>query len=824
LRFRLQSIAVILLLVALSAQAQSAGMVRGTVSTIGDEKDRTYLAKIQVNLGCGGEAKLRTATTDDTGKFAFSEVPAGRCTLSVSDAQFEGDPSTVSVAEENAIEVDLRVRVRKVQQNVTVTADRPQVDTSSSDTAAPAVSQTSLQSAPLISERFQDALPLLPGVVRGPDGLINIKGARAGQSGILVNSASAIDPVTGDEAISLPLEAVASVKVLANPFSSEYGRFAGGVTEVETRSGTDEWKYLLTNFFPRVRVREGGIFGLESITPRVTVAGPLIKGKLYLFQSFDYRFVRVSVPSLPSTQQDQQFESFNSATRFDWSISDRQHLTGNLDFYPENTKFDLLNTFNPQEVTPGTHRRGYLLSLHETVMVGQNLLESSFSVKNDGMHVFPSSGLAGPMTLFPEQNSGTWYNRQDRDSRLYQWSQVLHIGNLKALGTHFVSVGYLVDHSNYDGTVVNQPVILLRENRTTSQVINFSRPAALTAGGNDEAIYVQDHWSPSQRASVDLGLRFERDSLAGSSLVVAPRFGFVIAPTRDNRTALRGGVGLFYDKIPLNVRTFLNYPSETVTSFGSNGSTVPGEPITFTHSLASPGLRLPYSVAWTLQLDREITRSVMLRLGYEERSTHQDFLVEPLASARSAQLELFNNGRQRYREFQGTVRWHVSERTSLYGGFVHSYAHGDLNTFEQFVGNFPTPVIRPNQFGPLPFDAPNRLLLWGSLGMPWKLEFWPLLDVHSGFPFSVVDDELNFAGRRDSRRFPAFASLDFQVIRPFQVVVFGRKHTLRAGLKVFNATNHFNPRDVQNNIFASDFGSFFNSVGTQFRAKLEFDF
>jgi len=108
--------------------------------------------------------------------------------------------------------------------------------------------------------------------------------------------------------------------------------------------------------------------------------------------------------------------------------------------------------------------------------------------------------------------------------------------------------------------------------------------------------------------------------------------------------------------------------------------------------------------------------------------------------------------------------------------------------------------------------------------MPWKLEFWPLLDVHSGFPFSVVDDELNFAGRRDSRRFPAFASLDFQVIRPFQVVVFGRKHTLRAGLKVFNATNHFNPRDVQNNIFASDFGSFFNSVGTQFRAKLEFDF
>ena len=55
--------------------------------------------------------------------------------------------------------------------------------------------------------------PLLyvPGVVRGPDGLLNVKGARASQSGFLVNSASVTDPVTGESAINLPLEAVQSV-------------------------------------------------------------------------------------------------------------------------------------------------------------------------------------------------------------------------------------------------------------------------------------------------------------------------------------------------------------------------------------------------------------------------------------------------------------------------------------------------------------------------------------------------------------------------------------------------------------------------------------
>ncbi len=496
-----------------------------------------------------------------------------------------------------------------------------------------------------------------------------------------------------------------------------------------------------------------------------------------------------------------------------------------MDFYPENTRFDGLNTFNPQQVTPASHRRGYLLSFHETSIVGQDLLETWFSVKESDLHIFPSSRSIGSLSLFPEQNFGTWYNQQDRDSRLYQGSQAFHTKRLKAFGSHSLSIGYLFDYANYDGKVANQPVILLRENRTKAQVFDFGEAAELHASNNTLAAYVQDHWSPSQRASFDLGLRFEHNHLANSNVVVAPRVGFVIAPTPDNKTALRGGVGLFYDKIPLNISTFSNYPAETITSFTADGSTILGGPVIYTHSPPTRPLRLPYSVAWTLQLDREISRSVMLRVGYEERSTHRDFLVQPAVLAgSSAVLQLVNTGRQRYRELEATIRWKVSSRTSLYGSFVHSYAHGDLNTFEQFFGNFPNPVIRPNQFGPLPFDAPSRLLVWGSLGLPWRLEFWPVLDIHTGFPFSQVDDELNFVGRRDSKRFPAFASFDFQVVRPFQITVFGRKHTLRAGLKVFNATDHFNPRDVQNNIFSPNSGTFFNSVGTQFRGKFEFDF
>jgi len=823
MRFRLQT-AVVVLLMAAAAAGQGAARLRGTVSTTGGDNERTYLSQVQLSLQCeSNPTHVRTETTDDSGHFVFSDLPHGRCTVKLVDPQFEQTDTVVEITADRETEVEILAHVREVREKVTVTADQKQVDTTTSDTAAQAISQETLQSAPLISERFQDALPLLPGVVRGPDGLINIKGARASQSGTLVNSSSAVDPVTGEGAISLPLEAVASVKVLDNPFSAEYGQFAGGVTEVETRSGTDQWKYLVTNVFPRFRWRGGGLRGLESFTPRFTVAGPLSKDKLYLFQSFDYRFVRVPVGSLPSLSRDQQFETFDSSTQVDWSISDGHHLSTNFAFYPEITKYADLNTFNPQPVTPDFHQRGYMLSFHDRNVVDQDLLETSFSVKRSDFDVYPSSGLTGTMTLFPEQNFGTWYNRENRNSWMYELSQVFHKSNLRALGSHLLSIGYSFDHSTYDGRVANQPVIVQREDHTTSESISFGGPASLSASSSTIAMYVQDHWSPSQRASFDLGLRVEHDSLATGAMVAAPRLGFVIAPTRDSKTAIRGGIGLYYDKIPLNIPTFQDYPAETVTRYAVDGSTI-GGPVTFNHTLTSSGLRLPYSVAWTLQADREITPAMILRLGYEERSTHRDFFLEPEFGDSSAELELLNTGRQRYREFQATLRWQASQRATFYTSFVRSYAHGELNGYGQFFGNSPNPIVRPNQFGPLPYDAPNRLLFWGSLRLPFKIEFWPVLDVHSGFPYSKVNDELNFVGQRDSQRFPAFASLDVQVVRPFRIKVFNRERTLRAGIKVFNATSHFNPRDVQDNITSPNYGGLYNSVGTQFRGKLEFDF
>ena len=136
---------------------------------------------------------------------------------------------------------------------MTVSADAPTVDLSSSSGGAPVLTAKTLKSVIELNQDFQDALPLLPGVVRGLDGLIRIKGGRTNQANTLVNSVSVTDPFTGQAALSLPAVAVQSVQVLSNPFSAEYGRFASGVVDVNTRSGTDEWKFLFEDPVPRFR-------------------------------------------------------------------------------------------------------------------------------------------------------------------------------------------------------------------------------------------------------------------------------------------------------------------------------------------------------------------------------------------------------------------------------------------------------------------------------------------------------------------------------------------------------------------------------------------
>jgi hypothetical protein len=809
--------------------ASESDQVNGIIFTAGPGQVKTVWPNARVTLKSVSSRYEVSTVSDQLGEYVFMGILPGEYEVSVTLAGFRTVAKQITLKAGGILQADFQLMPEKPGTTVEVTAETNDVNLTSSSGGAPALTASVLKSAVRLSEDFQEALPLLPGVVRGPDGLLRIKGGRTNQSNTLVNTVSVVDPFTGQPALRLPVVAVQSIRLLSNPFSAEYGGFASGIVEVNTRGGTDQWRWLFEDPVPRLRWIDGSTHGIESASPHFVFAGPLKRNKLYLFQSTSYSYDTFRVRSLPDPGNVRVEERFNTHTQVDWNMTPTQLFTAVLSADPQETDFATINTFNPQPVTADYHQRGFFSSgTHRWILPRGGFIQSVFSAKRLDARVFPADQAAGKMVLFPEQNAGTFFDRQDRRTRLYQWAQSFHLWPLAYRGRHLIAIGYSYSRGTYKGSVGRLPVDVQRGDGALSQSIAHGASPVSDTSKNELAVFVQDNWQVHPRFVLDLGVRLQMDSLSAERVEPAPRIGFVLAPGRDNRTAIRGGFGVFFDKIPLNVVAFPDFPVQTITRFAADGATIADAPKAFPHVVATKDgrLRTPYSLGWNVQFDRELRSGLLFRFGYEQREVFREFYLDPFEPASgSAQLRLFNAGRQTYREFLWMVRWQASERTTIYASYVRSHAFGESNDYNQFFGNFSSPLIRPNQATRPAHDAPDRVLYWGIIGLPRKLEFVPVLDVHSGFPYSRIDENWNYIGRQnEAGRFPTYVGLDTKLQYPFDFK-FRRWHfKFRAGLNVFNVLNHFNPRDVQQHADSRNFGAFYNSIGRLYRIEGGFDF
>ena len=210
------------------------------------------------------------------------------------------------------------------------------------------------------------------------------------------------------------------------------------------------------------------------------------------------------------------------------------------------------------------------------------------------------------------------------------------------------------------------------------------------------------------------------------------------------------GVGLFYDQVPLSVYSFAQCPDQIVTTYNADGSVAMGpypvlerpgrgaDAAPFRVFEPTPGNFSPRSTTWNMQVEQPLTKRVKLRAGY--MSNLSDGLVvlnrsvpDPVTGA--AANVLSGIGQSRYRQLEVTARVGLGHERQLFLSYVHSRARGDLNEFNSFIGSFPTPIIRPNQFGNLPTNLPNRFLAWGRVPIPGEIRHRAGGGIPSGFPY-----------------------------------------------------------------------------------------
>ncbi|MFQ5741286.1 MAG: TonB-dependent receptor domain-containing protein [Acidobacteriota bacterium] len=799
----------------LPAGTGKSASIQGTTTT---QKGTVYLPGVELTLlETVNGRETATTLSDDEGRFSFIDLPPGSYRIRASlpgFSDFVREP--VVAAEGQVVEVRLDLQVARIQESVQVVARR-KIEIPDTGTSQQELGGEMIDVAPVPGEDFRDLLPLVPGVVRSTDGRLSIKGGRPTQNSLLINGASVSDPSTSEFGAHLPADAIDSVDILPNPYATEYGRFSAGLVQIQTVQGTDKWHFTGNNFAPRFKRRKGPVMGVGSWTPRLGFRGPLVKDRLFMAQSFNYRFVRTLTrsPRLPELEADSKLESFLSFTQLDANLGDRHTLSATFSMFPQKLGYVNLDSFHPQEVTPNLNQRGFNLALREAAALSPSMiLETILSYTHYEVDIFGQGHEA--MEIAPESSSGNFFNQQNRQTQTLQFRQSLNLQRQGWGGEHLIKLGVDLLASRFDGSSRSRDINVRRADGRLSQKIEFGEPTSQRVRGTDVALFVQDRWRLHDRLLLEPGVRLDRDGVLERTNV-APRFGFVLELFPENRGVLRGGAGRFNGRTPLNVGAFESFDQRAVTYFDTDGSTPLGPPILYAHQ-AAPHLRTPYSIAWNLEYDHRVNRRLVLKTNFLRREGFHEYLIEPIESEPQALLRLDSSGRSRYWEWELTTHYTIDEDHDLIFSYVRSRSRQDLNSFDHFFGNFRQPIIRPNEYSLGPTDTPNRFLVRGTLPLFGKWQVSPLMEIRDGFPYSRLNQAQEFVGARNrAGRFRRFASLDLSFMRWIRVK--GMK--ARLGFRVFNLTNRFNPRDVQENIDAASFGTFYNSPSREFGATFQ---
>src|SRR5262249_6402486 len=151
---------------------------------------------------------------------------------------------------------------------------------------------------PLPTQKFTEALSLIPGVVRTYTGELTFKGQSESQGMLVVDSAENVDPVSGSFSIPVPIDVIEGMTVYSLPESSQYGGLSGGLTTIETKAPSSPWDSKVRDFTSASRGKNDHVVGLANWRPRVLFGGPLIKNKLNFTEEVTYELRRLPVRGL----------------------------------------------------------------------------------------------------------------------------------------------------------------------------------------------------------------------------------------------------------------------------------------------------------------------------------------------------------------------------------------------------------------------------------------------------------------------------------------------------------------------------------------------
>src|SRR5215213_3710497 len=423
-----------------------------------------------------------------------------------------------------------------------------------------------------------------------------------------------LDGANNDEAwgrqtaiATIPLGAIQEISIISNAFSAEYGWTAGPALNIVTKSGTNDvhgeallmvrpgdWQaetFSTNGFCPPSVPTCVTPTTLQAINPvdipdalqqySATIGGPIARDRTFFFATADYTrqnrttFLSTSLPVflLPSDGNlayTGHYRQFLFDGRVDHKLTPNQNLMFrmNVDRFFDDNPQDAVGGTNAPSVARRYSRRSWTAQVNHTTVMNPRLLnEARFAY----LH-------GDPVTLWEAQTLSTTYTRggavpftigQSRSSDL--WGHQVQFSDTLSwsLGRHYLRFGGSVIHHRSGGNGSEPGTAILGtftfRNTTTApfgqltlaDVQNYTQPINFGISSYElpqwlNTLCVQDNIHLRSDFTLDVGLRYDRQTLTDAKNNFAPRIGFGWHPGGDSRLSIRGGYAMYYTQIRAN--------------------------------------------------------------------------------------------------------------------------------------------------------------------------------------------------------------------------------------------------------------------------------
>ena len=544
-----------------------------------------------------------SAETGPDGRFRFPYLKVGPYEVKIQQPGFADSIRLATLTVGASFELPVMLTLAPLQVSEQVESDAAILDAVRTQLEG-TVSAAEVRSLPLNGRSFLDLALLIPGVSPTntssnqlfaetsavPGQGLSIGSQRNFSNNFIVDGLSANDDAAGLSGFFFGLDVVQEFQVVTSGGQAELGRALGGYINMVTRSGTNTLHGDLYGYFRNQRFNATNPLSHAKLPATqaqygASLGGPIVRDRTFYFANFEQRLlnqsglitilpeniaainarlasVGYSGPLLVAGLYPNPVHNENFLAKVDHQFSSKDQFSLRYSAY----KVHSLNSRGAGALNAVTAAAN-LDDLDQTVAIG-NVATLSARTVNETRAQFTRSSLDAPPTdsigpavsISGVASFGTLSGSPTaRIADLYELADTLS----HQMGAHTFRAG--VDFLDNETTITYPRSV--RGSYSFSSLANFLQgtynnsgftqtfgPSSISQNNPNLGLFAQDEWKLSSRLTLNLGVRYDLqflDSIATDTSNVSPRAGFAWAPFASRRTVIRGGFGLFYDRVPL---------------------------------------------------------------------------------------------------------------------------------------------------------------------------------------------------------------------------------------------------------------------------------